>query len=78
MTFTTQDSIPISRAKANLNRLADDVARTGIPKMLTRDGKGFVALVAAVDYDELQRWRLTEHQNPIRQLVEAMRDERLP
>ena len=45
--IATKDIVPISRARARLTELADDVSRTGHEKSLTKNGEAYVALITA-------------------------------
>lgn len=46
MAISSEDMVPLSDAEAHLSELAEEV-RAGREKILTRDGKGFIALVDA-------------------------------
>ena len=50
MSFTAQDVVPISEARARLTELADDVV-SGAEKLLTKNGAAYVALVDAKKLD---------------------------
>ena len=50
MSFTAQDVVPISEARARLTELADDVV-AGAEKLLTKNGSAYVALVDAKKLD---------------------------
>lgn len=50
MSFTAQDVVPISEARARLTELADDVV-SGAEKLLTKNGVAYVALVDAKKLD---------------------------
>ena len=50
MSFTTQDVVPISEARARLTELADDVV-SGAEKLLTKNGAAYVAIVDAKKLD---------------------------
>lgn len=50
MSFTAQDVVPISEARARLTELADDVV-SGAEKLLTKNGTAYVALVDAKKLD---------------------------
>ena len=50
MSFTAQDVVPISEARARLTELADDVV-SGAEKLLTKNGAAYVALVDAKRLD---------------------------
>ena len=58
MTATaTQDIVAISRARARLTELADDVSKTGQEKVFTKNGESYVALITAGQLDDLRRFR---------------------
>ena len=50
MSFTAEDVVPISEARARLTELADDVV-SGAEKLLTKNGAAYVALVDAKKLD---------------------------
>lgn len=50
MSFTAQDVVPISEARARLTELADDVVG-GAEKLLTKNGAAYVAIVDARKLD---------------------------
>ena len=50
MSFTAQDVVPISEARARLTELADDVV-SGAEKLLTKNGAAYVAIVDAKKLD---------------------------
>lgn len=50
MSFTAQDVVPISEARARLTELADDVV-SGAEKLLTKNGTAYVAIVDAKKLD---------------------------
>lgn len=54
MSFTAQDVVPISEARARLTELADDVV-SGAEKLLTKNGVAYVALVDAKKLDYYHR-----------------------
>ncbi len=54
MSFTAQDIVPISEARARLTELADDVV-SGAEKLLTKNGAAYVALVDAKKLDYYHR-----------------------
>ena len=54
MSFTAQDVVPISEARARLTELADDVV-SGAAKLLTKNGVAYVALVDAKKLDYYHR-----------------------
>lgn len=50
MSFSTQDIVPISDARARLTELSDEVV-AGAEKLLTKNGSAYVALVDAKKLD---------------------------
>ena len=50
MSFTTQDVVPISEARARLTELSDEVV-AGAEKLLTKNGAAYVAIVDAKKLD---------------------------
>lgn len=54
MSFTAQDVVPISEARARLTELADDVV-SGAEKLLTKNGVAYVALIDAKRLDYYHR-----------------------
>jgi PHD/YefM family antitoxin component YafN of YafNO toxin-antitoxin module len=72
--FATKDIVPISRARARLTELADDVSKTGNEKIFTKNGESFVALITAGQLDEFRRYREAEHLSMLGALVEAAED----
>lgn len=71
---TTKDIIAISRARARLTELADDVSKTGNEKVFTKNGEGYVALITAAQLDDLRRFRQAEHLSMLAALVDAAED----
>lgn len=71
---TTKDIIAISRARARLTELADDVSKTGNEKVFTKNGEGYVALITAAQLDDLRRYRQAEHLSMLAALVDAAED----
>ncbi len=69
-----QDIIPISRARARLTELADDVSKTGHEKIFTKNGEGYVALITANQLDDFHRFKEAEHLSMLKALVEAAED----
>lgn len=60
MGITTKDVIPLTQARANLSELAEEV-KAGAEKIITRNGKSYVALIDAgrLDYyHRLERERI--------------------
>ena len=72
--FTTKDIVPISRARARLTELAEDVSRSGQEKVLTKNGESYVALITAGQLDDYRRFREAEHLSMLKALVEAAED----
>lgn len=68
MSFTTQDVVPISEARARLTELAEDVA-SGAEKLLTKNGAAYVALVDAKKLDYYHQ--LEEEHASLVMLMEA-------
>ena len=50
MSFTAQDIVPISEARARLTELSDEVV-AGAEKLLTKNGAAYVAIVDARKLD---------------------------
>ena len=80
MSFTAQDVVPISEARARLTELADDVV-SGAEKLLTKNGVAYVALVDAKKLDYYHRLEeehaslvlLTEAEAGLREVVAGNR-----
>lgn len=72
--IATKDVVPISRARARLTELADDVSRTGSRKIFTKNGESYVALIRADQLDEYNRFKEAEHLSKLKALVEAAED----
>ena len=70
----TKDIIPISRARARLTELADDVSKSGREKVFTRNGESYVALITASQLDDYRRLKEAEHLSMLKALVEAAED----
>ena len=70
----TKDIIPISRARARLTELADDVSKSGQEKVFTRNGESYVALITAGQLDDYRRFKEAEHLSMLKALVEAAED----
>lgn len=66
--------VPISRARARLTELADDVSKTGHEKVFTKNGESYVALITADQLDDYHRFKEAEHLSMLRALVEASED----
>lgn len=63
--ITTNDVVPISRARAHLTELADDVAKSGQEKVFTRNGESYVALITVSQLDDYHRFKEAEHLSKI-------------
>jgi PHD/YefM family antitoxin component YafN of YafNO toxin-antitoxin module len=72
--ITTKNIIPISRARARLTELADDVSKTGNEKVFTKNGESYVALITAEQLDDFHRFKEAEHLSMLEALVEAADD----
>lgn len=72
MQIALSDIIPISQARARLTELADDVARNGGAKLLTRNGEGYAAIVSAQDVEDLQWYRDTQRLADLSAIVQAL------
>lgn len=72
--IATKDIIPISRARARLTELADDVSKSGREKVFTRNGASYVALITAGQLDDYHRFKEAEHLSMLKALVEAAED----
>jgi PHD/YefM family antitoxin component YafN of YafNO toxin-antitoxin module len=71
---TTKNIVPISRARARLTELADDVSKSGQEKLFTKNGEGYVALITAAQLDDYRRFKEAEHLSMLKALVEAAED----
>jgi prevent-host-death family protein len=80
MSYSAQDVVPISEARARLTELADDVV-SGAEKLLTKNGAAYVALVDAkkLDYyhalenEHASLVLLTEAETGLRQVLAGKR-----
>jgi antitoxin (DNA-binding transcriptional repressor) of toxin-antitoxin stability system len=72
--IAAKDILSITRARARLTELADDVSRTGHEKIFTKNGESYVALITAEQLDDLRRYREAEHLSMLEALVEAAED----
>jgi PHD/YefM family antitoxin component YafN of YafNO toxin-antitoxin module len=72
--IATKNIVPISRARARLTELADDVSKTGHEKIFTKNGESYVALITADQLDDYRRFREAEHLSMLKALVEAAED----
>ena len=74
MPLTSKDIVPITTARAKLTELADEVARRGEPKLITKNGESYVALITAEQLDEYQRFKEAEHLSILRATAQALED----
>ena len=74
MPLATNDIVPITTARAKLTELADQVARTGEGKVLTRNGESYVALITASDFDDLMAFRHEQHLSVLRAVAEGLEE----
>ena len=72
MNLALDDIVPISQARARLTELADQVATQGRPKLFTRNGTGYVALVTASELEELERFRAEAWYSNLRAVAAAL------
>ena len=72
--IASKDIVPISRARAQLTELADDVSKSGQEKIFTRNGESYVALITADQLDDYRRFKEAEHLSMLKALVEAAED----
>lgn len=54
MTITAKDVIPLSQARSRLSEIADEV-KTGLEKIITKNGESYVALIDASRLDYYHR-----------------------
>ena len=54
MTITAKDVIPLSQARSRLSEIADEV-KTGLEKIITKNGESYVALIDADRLDYYHR-----------------------
>ena len=71
--FST-DVVPITSARARLTEIAAEVVASGQPKVLTRNGESYVAVVGIADLDEFQRLRAADHMRNLHDLSRAARE----
>jgi len=74
MPLAAKDIVPITTARAKLTELADQVARTGVGKVLTRNGESYVALITASDFDDLAAFRHEQHLSVLRAVAEGLEE----
>ncbi len=70
----SKDVISITSARARLTELAAEVVASGQPKVLTRNGESYVAMLGVEDLDEYRRLRAADHLRNLHALVRASRD----
>lgn len=71
MPIFSTDVVPITSARARLTQIAAEVVASGQPKVLTRNGESYVALVGVADLDEYQRLRTADHLRNLHDLSRA-------
>ena len=74
MHFFSTDVVPITSARARLTEIAAEVVASGQPKVLTRNGESYVAVVGVADLDEFQRLRAADHMRNLHDLSRAARE----
>ena len=74
MQIFSTDVVPITSARARLTEIAAEVVASGQPKVLTRNGESYVAVVGVADLDEFQRLRAADHLRNLHDLSRAARD----
>ena len=71
MDMNSTDVVPITCAGARLTEIAAEVVASGQPKVLTRNGESYVAVVGVADLDEYQRLRAADHMHNLHDLARA-------
>ena len=71
MQIFPKDAVPITSARARLTEIAAEVVASGQPKVLTRNGESYVAVVGIDDLDEFQRLRAADHLRNLHDLMRA-------
>ena len=74
MPILATDIMPITAARTRLTEIAAEVVSSGQPKILTRNGKSYVAVVGVEDLDELGRLRAAEHTRNLRLIGRGIRE----
>ena len=74
MPLATEDIIPITRARAQLTELAEDVAKNGRDKILTRNGESYVAIISAADYDRFRARELAAEHDRLTNVLAGVAD----
>jgi prevent-host-death family protein len=72
MQIALSNIVPISQARARLTELADEVATDGRPKLFTRNGTGYVALIGANELEELENFRNAAHAANLKAVTNAL------
>lgn len=72
MQIALNNIVPISQARARLTELADEVATDGRPKLFTRNGTGYVALISASELEELENFRSMAYASNLAALTQAL------
>ena len=55
MSLTSKDIVPLTRARAKLTELVDEVRTEGVEKIITKNGESWAALIAAERLDHYHR-----------------------
>ncbi len=71
MQLFSTDVVPITAARARLTEIAAEVVASGQPKVLTRNGESYVAVLGVADFDEYQRLRAADHLRNLHDLARA-------
>ncbi len=74
MNVFSTDVLSITAARARLTELAADVVASGRPKILTRNGESYIAMMGVEDLDEYRRLRAADHLRNLHNLSRATRD----
>ena len=74
MQIFSTDVVPITSARARLTELAAEVVASGQPKVLTRNGESYVAVVSVADLDEFHRLRAADPRRNLHDLSRAARE----
>jgi PHD/YefM family antitoxin component YafN of YafNO toxin-antitoxin module len=70
----SNDVMSITLARARLTEIAAEVVASGHPKVLTRNGASYVAVVGVADLDDYHRLRAADHLRNLQDLSEAARE----
>jgi len=60
MSLTSKDIVPLTRARAKLTELVDEVRTEGVEKIITKNGESCAALIGAERLDHYHRLEM-EH-----------------